>query len=109
MKARVRYMRIIVFFDLPMDTPAQRRHYAKFRKKLIKAGFLMLQKSVYSKLAINDRVANGVINKLNEIKPPQGLVQALKVTERQYASIVQIVGDSSEREELEDTSNLVVL
>ncbi len=109
MKCRVRFMRVIVFFDLPVETAAQRRHYAQFRKKLIKSGYLMMQESVYSKLAINDRIANGLISKLKEIKPPEGLVQALKITEKQYASIVQIAGDSPEKEELDDTSNLVVL
>lgn len=46
-----RFMRVIVFFDLPTETNAQRREYTRFRKKLLKSGFLMMQESVYSKLA----------------------------------------------------------
>lgn len=102
-------MRVIVFFDLPVKTPAQRRNYAKFRKKLIKSGFLMMQESVYTKLAMTDQIANGIIHNLELTKPPEGLVQALKVTERQFASIVQIVGDAPENEEVNDTTNLIVL
>ena len=32
-KERVRYMRLIVFFDLPVETSAQRKHYRIFRTK----------------------------------------------------------------------------
>ena len=46
-------MRVIVFFDLPVETSADRREYAHFRKHLVKNGFLMIQESVYSKLALN--------------------------------------------------------
>lgn len=41
-----RYMRILVFFDLPVVTDEERRIYRTFRKYLIKNGFLMLQESV---------------------------------------------------------------
>ena len=49
-----RYMRLIVFFDLPVLTAANRRDYYLFRKYLIKSGFLMMQESVYSKLVQNN-------------------------------------------------------
>ena len=39
-------MRIIVMFDLPVMSAHDRREYSKFRKYLIKNGFLMLQESV---------------------------------------------------------------
>ena len=100
---------MIVFFDLPMETSTQRRNYSRFRKFLLKNGFLMMQKSVYSKLTINDRVYAGVLNKLRENRPPDGFVQALKVTEKQFAGIQCIAGNAAETEELDDTESLVVL
>ena len=109
MSERVRFMRLIIFFDLPTETAPQRREYAKFRKFLIKNGYLMVQKSVYVKLAIDGRVVASLVAKLEENRPPEGLVQCLQVTEKQYAGIVNIVGDSDEREELESTERLVVL
>ncbi len=102
-------MRLIVFFDLPVRTPAQRRHYAQFRKYLEKSGYLMMQESVYSKLALNDRIATGLVGRLREHKPPEGLVQVLKVTERQYATIDCIVGNSRKGFELDDSDPLVIL
>ena len=32
-------MRVMVFFDLPMKTAAERKAYATFRKNLIREGF----------------------------------------------------------------------
>ena len=37
-------MRVIVFFDLPVKTVQDRREYARFRKKLVKSGFVMMQR-----------------------------------------------------------------
>lgn len=45
-------MRVIVFFDLPMKTPNERKEYASFRKNLIQEGFLMVQESVYVRIAL---------------------------------------------------------
>ena len=45
-EVRVRYMRLLVFFDLPVDTAAQKKSYRVFRKWLIGEGYLMLQQSV---------------------------------------------------------------
>ena len=46
-------MRMLVMFDLPVETAKQRKDYAAFRKFLIKSGFLMMQESIYSKIVQN--------------------------------------------------------
>lgn len=61
---RKRYMRLLVFFDLPVETAKQRREYRLFRKKLLKEGYLMVQKSVYSKLAINENAVLAALGRL---------------------------------------------
>ena len=48
-----RFMRVLVFFDLPVLTAKERREYRRFRNELLKNGFIMLQESVYCKLALN--------------------------------------------------------
>ncbi|MEG1801414.1 MAG: CRISPR-associated endonuclease Cas2, partial [Oscillospiraceae bacterium] len=85
-------MRVIIFFDLPMMTGADVKNYTKFRKFLVKEGFIMLQKSVYTKLAINSSTANLVKTKLEKNKPQEGLVQMLTVTEKQFAGMENITG-----------------
>ncbi len=74
-----RFMRIMVLFDLPVETPLQRHNYGKFRRYLIKNGFMMMQESVYVKLALNQNTAAAIIDALKKNKPPEGLVQILYV------------------------------
>lgn len=69
-------------FDLPVTTSKERREYTRFRKYLIKNGYLMLQESVYTKLVQNNQAADWAISGLHKNKPETGLVQALKVTEK---------------------------
>lgn len=88
-----RFMRVIVMFDLPMLTSKDRREYRKFRKYLITNGFLMLQESVYSKLALNGTVANTVTRNVEENVPESGLVQMLTVTEKQFSKMTYLVGE----------------
>ena len=86
-------MRVLVFFDLPVTTAENRRNYSKFRKCLIKSGFIMMQESVYSKLALNTTVAGEVMKNVKKHKPPEGLVQMLSITEKQYAKMELLVGE----------------
>lgn len=87
-----RFMRLIVFFDLPTKTKAEKRAYTLFRRFLLNDGYDMLQWSVYG------RVVNGVdaqakhINRLHANLPPAGSVRSLSVTEKQFASMKILVG-----------------
>lgn len=90
-----RFMRLIVFFDLPVETSTDRRNYRTFRKFLIKSGFHMMQESVYVKLVLNGTKANTTINQVKKHKPPSGKVQLLKVTEKQFSRMEYIVGKES--------------
>ena len=42
-----RIMWVLVLFDLPTETAAERKIYAKFRKNILKDGFQMFQFSIY--------------------------------------------------------------
>lgn len=86
-------MRVIVFFDLPTESEENRREYRKFRKFLIKRGFIMIQESVYSKLTLNQTAALAITKAVKENKPSEGLVQMLVITEKQYARMECVVGE----------------
>ena len=103
-----RFMRVLVLFDLPVLTGDQRREYARFRKFLLKSGFLMLQESVYCKLALNTTAVNGIVDQIPKNKPEEGLVQLLTVTEKQYAKMDLIVGNVKS-EVLNTDERLVIL
>lgn len=101
-------MRILVFFDLPVLTSKERRDYRQFRKFLIKNGFMMMQESVYCKLVQNSTMADLIVENVKKNKPGDGLVQMLKITEKQYSKMEFIVGNSIS-EVLDSDERLVVL
>ena len=94
-------MRLIVFFDLPVLTSEERRQYSKFRKYLVREGFIMMQKSVYSKIAMNATMSDRIMRDVEEHKPPKGNIQILSISERQYQDIEIILGES--QKEVVDT------
>lgn len=87
-------MRVIVMFDLPTDTSMDRRHYRWFRKFLIDEGFIMMQESVYTKICFNMHAVNKVELNIQKNRPPKGIVQVMNVTEKQFASMKLVVGES---------------
>lgn len=88
-------MRVLVMFDLPTETSENRRNYTKFRKYLIKSGFMMMQQSVYVRLALNQTNAKGMIDGVKKNKPPEGIVQIITITEKQYSKMEIISGEYS--------------
>lgn len=88
-----RFMRVMVFFDLPTLSAEDRREYAKFRKFLIKGGFLMMQESVYTKMTLNKTVADSVVESVKRNKPPKGLVQLMTITEKQFNRMEYVCGE----------------
>ncbi len=103
-----RFMRILVFFDLPTTTKADKRAYTLFRRFLINDGYDMLQWSVYG------RVVNGMdaekkhLRRLQANLPPDGSVRSLTVTEKQFASMKMLVG-SPKRQEKKVNSDQMLL
>ena len=86
-------MRVIVFFDLPVITGEEKRAYLQFRKFLLKNGFMMVQESVYCKLALNGSAVSAIVENVRKNSPNKGLVQLLTVTEKQYSKMDLIIGD----------------
>ena len=56
----------------------------------------MLQESVYCKIALNGAAADAIVDNLKKNKPPAGLVQVLKITEKQYNKMDYIVGNRTD-------------
>lgn len=101
-------MRVIVMFDLPVDTAEHRRNYGKFRRELIKCGFVMLQESVYTRMLLTPSMQQTVTNTIRRIKPPEGLVQILVVTEKQFSKMEYIVGEH-QSDVIDSDERLVIL
>ena len=100
------FMRLILFFDLPVVSKADRKVYASFRKYLISNGYLMMQ---YCKLFANREAAVKHMNILQRNVPKKGQIRVLLVTEKQYAKIEIIVGGRSNQETIVNSDSFIKL
>ena len=87
-----RFMRLLVFFDLPVVTKAERRAYTVFRRFLINDGYDMIQFSVYGRILNGQDALEKHYRRLMDNLPPEGSVRCLSVTEKQFASMKLLVG-----------------
>lgn len=91
-----KFMRLIVFFDLPMQTDREKKEYARFHKYLVRNGFIMMQKSVYSRLVINNVTSLAVKQRIRNNLPADGVVELLEITENQFSRIEYLVGEEQQ-------------
>ena len=91
-------MRMLLFFDLPRDTAKQRAAATKFVKDLTKQGFIMLQESVYCKLSLNPSSLELQKAAVKKVKPNEGSVLLLTVTEKQFNSMEILLGSLESRQ-----------
>lgn len=79
-------------FDLPTYTSEDMRNYRQFRKFLIKNGFIMMQESIYTKLALNPTSAEAARKQVRKALPQDGLIQMLTITEKQFQDMELLSG-----------------
>ncbi len=85
-------MRLLVFFDLPVVTRAERRAYTVFRRFLLNDAYDMIQFSVYGRILNGHDAETKHLKRLVDNLPPAGSVRCLTVTEKQFASMKLLVG-----------------
>ena len=85
-------MRLIVFFDLPMVTKAEKRAYVQFRRFLLNDGYDMIQWSVYGRILNGKDAQTKHLARLSDNLPPHGSIRCMTVTEKQYAGIQLLIG-----------------
>jgi CRISPR-associated protein Cas2 len=87
-----RLMWLLVMFDLPVGTKAERRAATKFRQWLLDQGFEMSQFSIYMRFCAGREQANRRVQDIAKIRPGKGSVHILSVTERQFQQMVVFRG-----------------
>ena len=91
-KVTRRFMRMMVFFDLPTVTKAEKRAYTLFRRFLLNDGYDMIQFSIYGRILNGTDAEDKHMKRLLVNLPPEGSIRVLTVTEKQYASMKILVG-----------------
>ena len=101
-------MRMVVMFDLPVETREQRKIATKFRKYLLDEGYVMMQFSVYYRICNGKDMVNKYLWRLEDKVPEKGSVRLITLTEKQFSEMKVLVGGVSPIEEKLDSSNLSV-
>lgn len=91
--SEAKFMRLIVFFDLPVTTKAKRKAANQFRQFLLKDGYQMLQLSVYARIVRGRDSLEKHNRRLCEHLPEEGSIRCLEVTEKQFASMKVLLGE----------------
>ncbi len=94
-------MWIFVMFDLPTTTKKERRHATRFRKFLLKDGYMMLQYSIYGRICNGTERVQKHVKRLETILPPKDSIRALQITDRQYKNM-NILLSNAERFDEDD-------
>ena len=85
-------MRLMIMFDLPVETAIERKAYRTFRKALINEGFVMIQFSVYVRVCASANSAKYMERRIQKSLPADGLVQTMMLTEKQYLDMHFLLG-----------------
>ncbi len=83
-------MWMMVMFDLPTETPAERKSATKFRKFLLDEGFEMVQFSVYVQFTGTWENSQKYVRAIKKNNPSYGDVNILFFTDKQFSSIIHI-------------------
>lgn len=77
-------MWLVAMFDLPIDNKAARKHYADFRKALLRDGFTKMQFSIYIRHCASEENADVHFARVERALPPDGEVRILAITDKQF-------------------------
>jgi CRISPR-associated protein Cas2 len=101
-------MWMMVFFDLPVGTKAERRAANQFRNFLKNDGYVMLQFSVYARTCRGTAGKDKHLGRLKNSLPRRGSVRCLTITDQQYARMSFLVGTKRTQEKASSDQMLLL-
>ena len=102
-------LRLMCFFDLPMETKQEQKYYRVFRKKLIELGFVMVQESVYVRTLPNRSQLTKYEEQLKRVTPYNGLVELMYVSEKQFSDRRFLTGEKAPQEVAVGNNKMVII
>lgn len=103
-----RFMRLIVFFDLPTLTKVDKRAYTLFRRFLLEDGYDMIQFSVYGRIVNGFDDAETHLKRLTASLPSAGSIRCLQISEKQFAGIKLLLGEIKVQEKKVNSSQMLL-
>jgi CRISPR-associated protein Cas2 len=90
-------MWLLVMFDLPVGTKAERHAATRFRHWLLDEGYEMSQFSIYMRFCVGKEQVDRRIRAIAKARPGKGSVHVLSVTDRQFEKMTVFRGQKLER------------
>ncbi|CAA7626595.1 CRISPR-associated endoribonuclease Cas2 [Candidatus Terasakiella magnetica] len=85
-------MWVMVLFDLPVGSRAERKRATGFRNFLLDQGFEMVQFSVYARFCSGKEQAEANTRAIEKQVPKYGKVNILFFTDKQYENTISFTG-----------------
>ena len=79
-----RIMWLVVMFDLPTGSKAERKAYQAFHKFLLKDGFTQMQYSIYIRCCASPENMEAHLGRIQGRVPHEGEVRILELTDKQF-------------------------
>ena len=95
-----RIMWVLVFFDLPTETKAERKIYSNFRKDILKDGFVMFQFSIYMRHCPSRENAEVHVKRVKKILPEKGHIGIMCITDKQFGEMEIYFGKKQKEKNL---------
>ncbi len=80
-------MWVLVMYDLPTDSKADRKRASQFRKKIIDDGFQMFMFSKYIRHCFSRENAEVHIKRVKTLLPERGNVGIICITDKQFGEM----------------------
>lgn len=87
-----RFMWMVVMFDLPVITKAERKAATDFRNALLDVGFQMSQFSVYMRFCTSQAQVDVLCRSVEQVLPAGGKVHIFQFTDKQYERAISYHG-----------------
>jgi CRISPR-associated protein Cas2 len=100
---------LVVAFDLPVGTKAQRKAATGFRDFLLDDGFQMIQFSVYARPCVSFARQETHLERVKKSIPPEGKVRAFFVTRAQWEKAFIIYGSPGKEMSAEEMPEQIQL
>lgn len=101
-------MMLLVTFDLPRQTPQDRKQANEFRKRLIRLGFTMKQFSLYEREVRSTKTTIKVIEILKKQLPKSGSITLYQLPNEVNNNQITILG-SGEIQRVQQSPRLIIL
>ena len=86
----LKYMWMMIMFDLPTETPEERKSASRFRNFLLDIGFNMTQYSVYTRFTGTRENSKKYIKMVKDNNPKTGDVNILFFTDYQFSETIHL-------------------